>query len=53
MFLLQIDPSQDGFEVDGVLFVAESVMAQEADVLPGRIGSWCGSSTVSAAICAT
>ena len=32
--LLQVHPREDGFEIDGVQVVSESVMAEEVDVLP-------------------
>jgi hypothetical protein len=32
---LQTDPGQNGFAIDGVLVVSESIMAEEVDMLPG------------------
>ena len=31
---MQVNPREDGFEIDGVLVVSESIMAEEVDVLP-------------------
>jgi hypothetical protein len=33
--LLQVYPGQYGFQIDRVLFTAESVVAQKVDMLPG------------------